>query len=98
MPVGTIVAIGSLIVAVIAIIFTILSFRRTANHDLTAGAIENATMTADIRYIRNSIDEIKLENRGMKKDLDDIKTRVVVVEQSVESAHKRLDDMKKATA
>lgn len=98
MPVGTIVAIGSLLVAVIAIIFTILSFRRTANKDLTATAIESANMTADIRYIRNSIDEIKLENRGMKKDLDDIKSRVIVVEQSVESAHKRLDDMKKATA
>lgn len=96
MPVGTIVAIGSLLVAVIAIIFTILSFRRTANKDLAATAIESANMTADIRYIRNSIDEIKLENRGMKKDIDDIKSRVIVVEQSVESAHKRLDDMKKA--
>jgi peptidoglycan hydrolase CwlO-like protein len=50
-------------------------------------------MTADVRYIRQSIDEIKLENRAIQKDVTDLKTKVVEVEASVKSAHKRLDDM-----
>lgn len=93
MPVETII---SILIALAALIFTGMSYRRNMNHDTESGATERATMSADIRYIRSSIDEIKLENRGMKKDIDDIKTRIIVVEQSVESAHKRLDDINKA--
>ena len=68
---------------------------RNGKKDTEAEAVQRATMTADIKYIRGSIDDIKLENRGMKKDIDDIKTRVIVVEKSVESAHQRLDDITK---
>ena len=95
MDIQVIVSVISLLIAGAALVFTAFSFKRNATHDTEAGATERANMSADIRYIRNSIDEIKLENRGIKKDLDDIKGRVIVVEQSVESAHKRLDDMKK---
>ena len=84
-----------LCISACALVFTALSFRRNANHDTSAAAIERATMTADIRYIRDSIDEIKLENRKIRTDLDDLKTKVVEIEQSTKSAHKRLDDMLK---
>ena len=92
MPLETVLSIG---IALAALIFTGLSFRRNANNDNAQHTTEQATMSADIRYIRSSIDEIKLENRAMKKDLDDIKVKVIAVEQSVESAHKRIDDIKK---
>ena len=85
----------SLAVAVAALLFTAFSYKRNATHDTEAGAAERATLNANILYIRNAIDDIKLENRGIKKDLDALKTQVVRVEQSVESAHRRLDDMKK---
>ena len=77
-----------------ALLFTALSFRRNANHDTSAAAIERATMTADIRYIRDSIDEIKLENKAIQKDLVDLTARVVEIEASTKSAHKRIDDLK----
>lgn len=84
-----------LCISACALIFTALSFKRNANHDMSAAAIERATMTADIKYIRGSIDEIKLENRRIRTDLDDLKTKVVAIEQSTKSAHKRLDDLVK---
>jgi len=90
MPIETII---SLVIALAALIFTALSFRRTANQDNQATATERATMTADIRYIRGSIDEIKLENRSIQKDMSELKTKVVEIEQSTKSAHKRLDDL-----
>ena len=85
----------SLVLAFCALLFTALSFRRTQNQDTTASATERATMTANIQYIRQSIDEIKLDNRAIKKDLDDLKTKVVAIDASTKSAHKRIDDMQK---
>lgn len=85
----------SLVIAFCALLFTALSFRRTQTQDTTASAAERATMTADVRYIRTSIDEIKLENRAIQKDIGDLKTKVVEIEASTKSAHKRLDDLMK---
>ena len=92
MPTETII---SLSVAILALFFTALSFRRTSHQDTSAAAIDRATMTADIKYIRNSIDDIKVENRSIQKDVSELKTKVVEIEQSTKSAHKRLDDLKK---
>jgi peptidoglycan hydrolase CwlO-like protein len=50
-------------------------------------------MTADVRYIRQSIDEIKLENKAIQRDIGDLKAKVVEIDQSTKSAHKRLDDL-----
>lgn len=91
MPVETII---SLAVAVCALLFTALSFRRTQNRDTSETASERATMTADIKYIRTSIDDIKVDNRVIKADLNTLQTKVARVEQSVESAHQRIDDLK----
>ena len=85
----------SVCIAACALIFTALSFRRNANHDNSDIVTQRATITADIRYIRDSIDEIKLENKSIQKDLAELKTKVVEIEASTKSAHKRLDDLKK---
>lgn len=82
-------------IAFAALCFTALSFRRTENHDTSATASERATLAADVRYIRSSIDEIKLENRAIRADLDELKTKMVAVEASAKSAHKRIDDLVK---
>lgn len=91
MPVETIISIA---IALFALLFTALSFRRTQNRDTSETASERATMTADIKYIRTSIDDIKVDNRVIKSDISDLQTKVARVEQSVESAHKRIDDLK----
>lgn len=91
MPVETII---SLVIAFSALLFTALSFRRTANRDTKETATERATMAADVKYIRTSIDDIKVDNRVIKEDIGALQTKVAKVEQSVESAHKRIDDMK----
>ena len=92
MPVETII---SLVIAFSALLFTALSFRRTANRDTTESATERATMAADVKYIRTSIDDIKVDNRVIKEDIGALQTKVAKVEQSVENAHTRIDDMKK---
>lgn len=90
MPIETIM---SLLVALAALIFTALSFRRTSHGDTAEQATERANMTADIRYIRSSVDEIKLENKAIQKEMIDLKERLVIVEQSVKTAHSRVDQL-----
>jgi uncharacterized coiled-coil DUF342 family protein len=85
----------SIVIAFCALLFTALSFRRTQTQDTSASATERATMTADVRYIRQSIDEIKLENRAIQKDVGELKTKVAEIDASAKSAHKRLDDLMK---
>lgn len=92
MSIETIVAI---VVPLIALCFTALSFRRTENHDTSAAATERATLSADVRYIRSSIDEIKIENRSIQKDVSDLTKKVVEIEASTKSAHRRIDDIMK---
>ena len=94
MQIETIIA---LFISACALVFTALSFRRNTNQDNSATATERATMTADIRYIRSSIDDIKLDNKAIQKDIGDLKTKVVEIEQSTKSAHKRLDDLMKGS-
>ena len=91
MPVETII---SLVIAFSALLFTALSFKRTETKDTKETAKERATMAADVKYIRTSIDDIKVDNRVIKEDIGALQTKVAKVEQSVESAHKRIDDMK----
>ena len=92
MSIETIVAI---FVPLIALIFTAMTFRRNEHQDTSAAATERATLTADVRYIRSSIDEIKIENRSIQKDVSDLTKKVVEIEASAKSAHKRIDDMQK---
>ena len=56
---------------------------------------QRATMTSDIKYIRDSMDTIKLDNRKIQGDVGDLKIKVTEIEQGLKSAHKRLDDMQK---
>jgi type II secretory pathway pseudopilin PulG len=85
----------SLVIAACALLFTAFGFRRTQNQDTSATAAERATMTANIQYIRQSIDEIKLDNRTIKTDLEELKIKVSFIDASAKSAHKRIDDLQK---
>lgn len=80
----------SCIMAIVAIV-TLATNRKKDTQD---DAIQRANLTADVKYIRNSIDDIKVENKTIQRDVGDLKIKVVEIEQSVKSAHKRLDDLK----
>ena len=82
------------IVSAVSLLLAFLAYKRNDRQDTTADATERATLSADVRYIRSSVDEIKLENRAIKKDVDDLKTKVIEIEASTKSAHRRIDEMK----
>jgi len=81
----------SCVMAIVAIV----TLAKNTKKDTAADAVQRASMTADLKYIRSSVDDIKLENRSMQRDVGELKIRVTEIDQSVKSAHKRLDDMQK---
>ena len=80
----------SCVMAIVAII----TLARNTKKDTSSEAESRAALSANVKYIRESIDEIKVDNKSIQKDVGDLKVKVVEIEQSVKSAHKRLDDMK----
>ena len=92
MPTERVIA---LVISACALLFAGLTYKRNANKDTGAEATERATMTADIRYIRQSVDDIKLETKSTQKDVADIIKRMIIVEESLKTAHQRIDDLMK---
>ena len=84
----------TILVPIVALVFTALSFKRTSRVDTSADAAERATMTADIRYIRTAIEDIKVQTRVIQSDVRNLEIRLSVVEASCKQAHKRLDEIK----
>lgn len=81
----------SCVMAIIAII----TLAKNGRKETADEAVQRASMTADVQYIRKSIDEIKVDNKVMSKDVEDLKIKVTEIDQSVKNAHKRLDDFQK---
>ena len=76
-------------------VLALLTLRRNTEQDTSAIASERATLNANVQYISGAIDEIKLENRAIRTDLDELKVKVAEIDSATKSAHKRLDDLKK---
>lgn len=90
MPVETVIA---LVFSGLSMLIAFTSLRRNMSNDNSAMIAANATMSADVKYIRQSIDDMKIENRAMSKDFTQLAAKVVEIEASTKSAHKRIDDL-----
>ena len=79
-------------IAIIGIVFTILSFAIGRNTASKTEGKADGTITSDLGYLKSSVDAI-----GRRLDLADARDRdyimrLTIVEQSAKSAHNRLDE------
>lgn len=56
-------------------------------------ATDNAHLRADVKYIRQSVDEIKIDYKAQQHDFDQMSERVTRVEESTKQAHRRIDEL-----
>ena len=73
----------SCVMAIIAII----TLAKGNKRDTEKEAEERAAMRSDMKYIRSSVDEIRLDNKSIQKDVADLKIKVVEIETGLKSAH-----------
>lgn len=100
MEISVIVAIISVIIAAIsvsaAIYFGVHSKKRNDKEDLKmdveSEATTNAIVMMKLETIQNTLQEIKAENSHVREDIRELFKQVAVIENSVKSAHHRIDE------
>lgn len=65
--------------------------RRSDKHDDKQEASELTTLIVKLENISGGINEIKSDMRNMRGDIQDLRDRLIIVEQSTKSAHHRID-------
>lgn len=70
-------------------VLSFLAFQRNKGHDIRA---ETKTK---LDYIATAVDEIRLDNKARDREMNEFNTRLIRVEESTKSAHKRIDGIEK---
>ena len=91
MIVGILGGILGAVGVVASIILGTIAYRRAHKQDVASNASTEATLQADITFIKEGISDIKTEQHDMAGNLSNLSERITRVEESVKSAHKRLD-------
>lgn len=86
--IGIVISLLSLIVATV-VGFT--NVKRNKNADNRQTAAEMTTVIVKLETINSSVSEIKADVRNTRTDMQDLRDRLIIVEQSAKSAHHRLD-------
>lgn len=79
----------SIIIAVIGCAIGIWGFFRNKDKD----SRDEGSILADIKYIQRGVDNIQLDIKEHNRTLSEHNDRLIKVEESVKSAHHRLDSI-----
>lgn len=83
----------SIVSAAFAIYFGIKSSKRADVSDVTKKAEETAIINVKLDQIGGDVRDIKYDMSTLKRDVQELTERVIVVEQSTKSAHHRIDSI-----
>lgn len=74
-------------------ILSFLTFQRNKGRDIRADTKEEAETKTKLDYIATAVDEIRLDNKARDREMKEFNTRLIRVEESTKSAHKRIDGL-----
>ena len=83
----------ALVCTILGAIIGIATFSRNRDKDIKKDAKEDAETKAKLDYISRGVDDIKLDNKQRDREMLKMNDRLIIVEQSVKSAHKRIDNL-----
>lgn len=88
-------AVISPIIAALSVTISYFAYQSTKNrngqNDTKEDVAERTTLIVGIENIKDGIKDIKIELREQRDEMKAMNERLVIVEQSNKSAHKRLD-------
>ena len=77
----------------VAVIVGINGIRKNQTDDDKKEASEMTTLIVKLENINNGVNEIKSDMRNMRDDIQGLRDRLIIVEQSTKSAHHRIDGL-----
>ncbi|MBE6133011.1 MAG: hypothetical protein E7180_06490 [Erysipelotrichaceae bacterium] len=75
-----------------SILFAFLAFRRNDKKDTKEDAKNEGVILSEIGYIKSSIDRIEKNLDRLEERYSNLSNKIVKVEESVASAHKRISE------
>lgn len=91
MEINLITAVFGAIGTLIGFLITIATFTRNRDKDVQHKAAEQATINAKLDTINGGVESLRVDFKVEQKERAVLAERVVRVEESVSSAHKRID-------
>ncbi len=82
------------IVSVVSCVIALIALWRNLKADNNANVGQMTEIAIKLENISNNTLEIKNEIKTVKQDIEKLRERVIIVEQSAKSAHKRIDGIK----
>lgn len=76
-----------------AVCFGLKNNKRAETSEVEKKAVETATINVKLDGIAGDVRDIKYDMTAVKRDVQGLTERMIVVEQSTKSAHKRLDEL-----
>lgn len=70
-----------------------LTFQRNKDNSIRAETREVANNNAKLEYIAKGVDDIRIDIKAQDRKINSINERLIRVEESSKSAHKRLDNI-----
>lgn len=93
MSVGEIIALVGSAIAAIASLCAIGAFIVSRSKDKFNDGANDGGIKGDIKYMRNSFDDLRLDVKEVARKQDNQGERLTRVEESVKSAHHRIDGL-----
>ena len=75
------------------IIFGYLGYQKGIKDEATSIGKKDGALKTDIEYIKRRTDEVLLEQKDTNRVVGSLSERMVRVEESTKSAHKRIDEV-----
>ena len=83
----------SVLSLIVAAVVGISGVKRNRTSDERRDVSEMTTLIVKLENIADGVNEIKSDMRNVKSDVQELRERLIKVEQSTSSAHKRIDDI-----
>ena len=81
------------LMTVIALLISAAALWRNLRGDTKQDQSQMTTVIVKLETINENVKEVKTDIKDVKSDMERMKERLTIVEQSVKSAHKRIDDV-----
>lgn len=82
----------ALLCTVLAVAISLIAFTRNRDKDVKGDAEKNAELKVKLDHISQGVDQIHFKLKEQSDNIDSLKERVTVIDQSAKSAHRRLDE------
>lgn len=87
----------SILISVVSVAFALYSgitnLKRNGKKDTAEEAAQLTTVIVKLESIRDGVAEIKSDMKNAKGEIQELRERLVIVEQSTKSAHHRVDEL-----